>query len=106
MATVTTPDNPGGMKRSRGTPTMLTPRPPRKRAVRRLTFADQEDRDRADYNTWSEDEVKALVEFVLFHSNTKAWPSHNHQSFWSNAAVYVKHRSSSTCKRSGKSFVA
>ena len=111
-----TPGTPtGGMlslKRPRGTPTFQTPRRPRKRAplreivaqegeavpARRLSFD-------AAPQSWSGVEVKALVEFVLFHSTGERWPTHKQTVFWSNAAEFVKKRARTSHVRSGKFFI-
>lgn len=44
---------------------------------------------------WSEEENKALVEFILFHgANPSEWPTHPHTSkFWKEAAKFVQQRS-------------
>ena len=39
---------------------------------------------------WSEKEVKALVEFILFHSPGDKWPTTKNDHFWRNAAMFVK----------------
>lgn len=110
MADITPPSNPKGLKRLRGTPTLMTPQRPRKRApmrglcmgIRRLTFEDETgSMTRHTITKWSDAEVKAVVEFVLFHGDSTTWPTHNQLEFWSNAANFVKSRANSTCKRSG-----
>jgi len=30
---------------------------------------------------WSNDELKALVQFILFHSSGELWPSHKQEEF-------------------------
>ena len=38
---------------------------------------------------WCDAEIKALVEFVLFHSAGDKWPSHKQDSFWSCAIMII-----------------
>ncbi len=54
--------------------------------------------------TWSVEENKALVEYVLFHvGDPDTWPSHSKRSkFWKEAAEFVQQRSKALTKRSGK----
>ena len=102
----TTPQTPRKLiaKRPRGTPTLQTPHCPQKRASlreinagspRRLAFRVQK--------TWSEAELKGLVEFVLFHC--RRWPTHKQKTFWENAGEFAKRRSSCGCLRSGERVV-
>ena len=37
---------------------------------------------------WSEEEVKALAEFVLFHTPGNKWPSHKQSVFWASASHF------------------
>ena len=53
---------------------------------------------RTNGDNWKESEVKALVEFVLFHSHG-SWPTHHQQNFWEAAAMHIKMRAST--ERSG-----
>ena len=55
--------------------------------------------------TWSEDEIKALLEFLLFHGEAGAWPCHKRDAFWKGAASYVKICSKSSHERTGKHSV-
>jgi len=49
---------------------------------------------------WSNDELKALVECILFHSSGELWPSHKQEVFWNNAGEFVKESSgNSQCRR-------
>lgn len=69
-------------KRPRGNPTGQTLSRPRKRIplrdreadievpIRCLAFSAEPPRQ------WSEEEIKALVEFVLFHGTREHWPIH------------------------------
>ena len=51
---------------------------------------------------WSEEEVKALAEFVLFHTPGDKWPSHKQNAFWTSASKFVEQRvESSVVRRSG-----
>lgn len=71
--------------------------------MRRLSFAEEPLQKKQ--GVWSENEVKALVEFVLLYSNTVVWPTHKELEFWESAAEFVKNRVKSTSLRSGKSIV-
>ena len=52
--------------------------------------------------TWSSEENKALVQFVLFHGPEDVWPSHSKNSkFWSEAALFIQRAGRSTAKRTG-----
>jgi len=42
---------------------------------------------------WSDSEIKALVEFLLFHCTGECWPSHKKMEFWSSASDFVHARS-------------
>ena len=42
---------------------------------------------------WSVDEVKALVEFVLFRTDPEKWLSHKRDEFWESAARFVQRQS-------------
>jgi len=51
---------------------------------------------------WSEEEVKALAEFFLFHTPGDKWPSHKQNAFWTSACEFVEQRvESSVVRRSG-----
>ena len=51
---------------------------------------------------WSEQEVKALVEFILFHTPGDNWPTTKNDHFWRNAAMFVKERSCANVLRTSK----
>lgn len=101
--------SPRSRKRIRGTPTFETPHRPRKsqrvplkeqgngQAYRRCLFV-QDKGEKSE--PWSEDELKALVEFVLF--NSESWPTHKQYEFWNKAADFVRNRASTGHTRSGK----
>ena len=55
--------------------------------------------------TWLNEEVKALVEFVLFHEKGDAWPCHKREAFWKGAASFVQTRAKTSHRRSGKQFL-
>jgi len=38
---------------------------------------------------WSDAEIKALVEFVLFHSSGYKWPTHKLDKFWNSAREFL-----------------
>jgi len=41
---------------------------------------------------WTEEELKALAEFVLFHTPGESWPAHKNEEFWISASDFIKHR--------------
>ena len=97
-------------KRPRGTPTLQTPVRPKKRvplrfsheqcpppSSRQLSFPDT----RQEKQEWSEAEVKALVQFVMFHTDGELWPTHKRPYFWHGAAEFVKQRACTSFIRSG-----
>ena len=52
--------------------------------------------------SWSEEENKALVEFMLFHSDPSVWPSHSKKSkFWQEAALFIQKRTNTVFQRTG-----
>ena len=51
---------------------------------------------------WSNEEIKALVEFILLHMMGDNWPSHRQDVFWRNAGAFVQDRAGSSLCRSGK----
>ena len=69
---------------------------------RRRLFSDAKPTSAGISEAWSDEENKALVEFVLFHCDPAVWPSHSKTSkFWKDAADFVHQRSKTTVKRSG-----
>jgi len=114
-------------KRPRGSPTRFTPERQQKRVPlrelvnndagtsgrsprsslllpSRLTYEIDNVNDESNSKKgWSDSEVKALVEFVLFYTNGETWPSHKHSAFWKSASEFVKNRGGMTnVYRSGK----
>ena len=51
---------------------------------------------------WCDDEMKALIEFVLFYSFGEKWPSHKQAVLCNSAGQFVKERSGSSLCRSGR----
>ena len=106
---VTPPRAKVNLKRPRGTPTLQTPQRPLKRiplresgglqaqSSRRLPFFPQ-----TSAATWSQEELKALVEFILFHCSVEKWPTHKLQEFWRNAAEFIKKRTHASYSRTGR----
>ena len=47
---------------------------------------------RVSSDSWSEAEVKALIEFILFHSKGDKWPTHHQMEFCDAAAGFVQSR--------------
>lgn len=41
---------------------------------------------------WSEEEIKALVEFILLMSSGKKWPTHKRVDFWEGAGQFIQRR--------------
>ena len=120
MAESTTPLHPtasaGHDKRYRGTPTYQTPQRPKKRVSlrerERSVAREQSVSTRlplfppTSAGTWSLEEVKALVEFMLFHTDpTEKWPTHKRDDFWDSAARFVQRRSRATLRRTGKDII-
>ena len=56
---------------------------------------------RTSADSWSEAEVKALVEFILFHCNGDKWPTHHQMEFWNSAACFIQTRAKTSHKISG-----
>ena len=95
-------------KRTRGSPTLLTPhwpRPLRRDAgptplgqLRRLGF--ESPRAPAPVpqqgNAWTDAETKALVEFILITCGGDSWPSHKRVDVWKDTAALVKKRTNIT----------
>lgn len=113
MAEATTPPRAVGAKRDRSTPTGQTPQRPKKRVPLRerehtLGYAPPAGMrlplfPPATPGTWSPDEVKSLVEFVLFHGDpVQKWPTHKRDDFWASAARFVQTRNHATLRRTGK----
>lgn len=104
---------------SKGSPIMCTPQRVQKRVSlremaasnelrpkpslepRQLTYACVNDSIDKVKEKWCSDELKALIEFVLFNSSGEQWPSHKQAAFWNSAGRFVKERSGSSMCRSG-----
>lgn len=97
-----------GMKRPRSTPTFCTPVRPLKRQpirdsgqeqlvlpVARLSLSFGGD-------AWSEEECRALVEFMMLMTDGDKWPAHKRIDFWEHAGKFVQRRVKSRHLRSGK----
>ena len=41
---------------------------------------------------WTEEELRTLTEFVLFHTAGSKWPAHKQTKFWRAASDYLKQR--------------
>ena len=55
-------------------------------------------------SSWSDEESKALLEFLLFHRPSDKWPSTKNQQFWGSAAEFVELRGRGKMRRSGKCY--
>ena len=115
------------LKRPRGKPTHQTPRRPSKRTAlrkrvqndplqenslpkRHLTFQDDSQdtqtstRDSTSAQgpgSWTEAEIRELVEFVLFHERDDKWPCHKRSVFWRGAETFIQIRCKTPQLRSG-----
>ena len=69
----------------------------------RLTYKDESNKQLKSKVEWSNSELKALTEFVLFHTTGETWPSHKQVAFWKSAGEFVKNRGGvDSTYRSGK----
>lgn len=50
---------------------------------------------------WSENEVEALAEFVLFYTPGEKWPAHKQSNFWTGASDFIKQKVGTDITRSG-----
>ena len=105
-------------KRPRSSPTLHTPQRELKRTPFRQKMQDENfSRPRVlsqcfvspkqgpdKQEKWSDDELRALVEFVLFYSDGITWPSHKREEFWNSASEFVLTRAASGVCRSGKHY--
>ena len=58
---------------------------------RKLEFVKEKEEVVNVTESWSDDENKALVQFLLFYGPEDSWPSHSKNSkFWSEAAIFVQ----------------
>ena len=53
---------------------------------------------------WNDEEVKALVMFILFHYKGDSWPSHKRMEVWDAAGKFVKMKCASQHQRSGTTY--
>ena len=71
-------------------------------AQRKRLFSEPQPVPSSAPEVWSDEENKALIEFVLFHCDPAVWPSHKKANkFWSDAANFVQQRSKASAKRTG-----
>ncbi len=114
-------------KRPRGSPTFLTPTNPAKKRIPRRMLHNKEPHThcrriildisascspvisssssttnrRVRGKSWTDSEVSALVEFILFHSSGTKWPTDHHKDFWAAASSFVQSRAQAEKQRSG-----
>ena len=50
---------------------------------------------------WSENEVEALAQFVLFYTPGEKWPAHKQLNFWTGASDFIQQRVGTDVTRSG-----
>ena len=62
------------------------------------------DNRRVRSRCWTDAEVKALVEFILFHFSGSKWPSDHQMDFWEAAASFIKSRAQAKDEESGKAY--
>ena len=115
------------MKRCRTSPTRETPiRPHKRRSLREIaanenlvlprrkllssTATCSTELERASTSTgpgsWNDEEVKALVMFVLFHCEGDAWPAHRRMDLWNEAGKFIKMKTGGLRQRSGSPFLS
>ncbi|XP_065887166.1 uncharacterized protein [Dysidea avara] len=110
-----TPEN-STQKRARSSPTLQTPhREPKRIPLRQQDqnrnslsprVLSQTFRNRSNHihnpkpkERWTDSELRALTDFVLFHCEGNAWPAHKREDFWGSASEFVQARSGlSTCR--------
>ena len=51
--------------------------------------------------TWTDDETKALLEFLLLHRPEDKWPCAKNKQFWESVAEFVHLRGNGRVRRSG-----
>jgi hypothetical protein len=106
------------IKRPRASPTYETPvRPHKRRSLREL--ADKENlllprRKLLSVPTstelsegagnWGQEEVKALVMFILFHCKDDSWPAHRRMDVWNEAGKFIQMKTGNAHQRSGAPF--
>ena len=113
-AKVSTPE-PVSKKHPRGLLTFCTPHRVRKRTplrqqrtldenllAPRVLSQSMEQSNSKVQEKWSDLELQALTEFVLFHFEGEFWPAHKHEVFWNSASEYVHTRSGNNVVRTGK----
>ena len=68
-----------------------------------LTYTSTDELESHEKGPWSWDqqEVKALVMFILFHCKGDSWPSHKRMEMWEEAGRFIKMKSGSLHQRSG-----
>ena len=76
-------------------------------ARKKLTFTDEHREARGQVQRqepWTEQEIKALLEFLLFHKSPHAvwFEQHRTAKFWTAAADFIKTRAETPQARSGK----
>ena len=96
-------------KRHRSSPTGRTPRQLSKRRPRVLTFNEENTPAHSDApvtgtlrGTWSEEETKALLTFLLLNQPEDNWPVTKSQVFWFSASEFVQQVGKTSVRRSGK----
>ncbi len=114
-------------KRQRSSPTGRTPQRPSKRVPLRggraplapkcLSFDEEssqasvaelatEEQPRISRGTWTDEETKALLEFLLLNRPEGTWTATKNEAFWSSAAEFVQQRGKGSVRRSGKPSVS
>ena len=52
--------------------------------------------------TWTDDETRALLEFMLLYRPSDKWPATKNKQFWTSAAEFVELRGNGRIRRSGR----
>ena len=102
-------------KGRKSTPTFNTPvRPHKRRPLRELVQVEGLDLPRtrlySEHNSistkrsssWSQEEIKALLQFVLLHSDGLSWPTHHNMAIWNAAGSFIKMKLGTEHCRSGE----
>ena len=108
--------SPVAKKRPRSSPMIHTPqREPKRTPFREMMQEENFPRPRVlsqsfvrprqssdTQEKWSDAEIRALIEFVLFYSKENSWPTHKREVFWNSASEFTRTRAGTSVCRSGK----
>ena len=72
-------------------------------APRTLISCASDGTSRESKEKGTNDELKALTEFILFHTSGESWPAHKLEGFWKSAGEFIQQQLGiSTVPRSGR----